>query len=315
MNITDMTEDSDPDTPWFHPDARKTGGFLMEIDNNYDETYKFLSGFYNGGLKYMFKEPEGPDPEKGITEEFFNKAKDYMIGYVTDMESEIKNISTTAYQNNDDEDYGYRYYLDMDSAIWFMFVNELTGNGDFFNTDGEMNTTYYGPHSTYLYKDRDVMNEDGVITTHNKLHFGPVWDFDYKTFVTTYTNYYKSGNTVRAGSTENRIKWVGAENQNYYYYYLCKDPRFRQQMNTLWSTYKEKVSALNFNQEIDRLVKEIRLSEEINTAMWGNTNFDQHQYQNGGDNLKTFDEAVALLKTAYSNKLTFMNNNLSTLNQ
>lgn len=291
VNITDMTEDSEEDTPWFHPDARKTGGFLMEIDNNYDEDYKFLSGFYNGGLKYMFKEPEGPDPEKGITEAFFNEAKDYMTTYITNMETEIKGISTSAYQANyDDEDYGYRYYLDMDSAIWFMFVNELTGNGDFFNTDGEMNTTYYGPHSTYFYKDRDVMNVNGEITTHNKLHFGPVWDFDYLTF------YDKNG--TRSS------RWVGVAESGYYYYYFTQDPKFRARTKELWRAYKPIIESAMLTY-IDDMKKKLLVSEPINTAMWGYSNTSQDQHQNG-DNTYTFDKAVTYMKNAFTKKLNFM---------
>lgn len=197
-----------------------TGPYLMEIDNNFDEQYKFESGFYNSGLKYMFADPDS---------DLSSEAQAYMENYIKEMERLIKKIRD---RRNPDYD-GYKEYLDMDSAIWFMFINELTGNGDFFNTDGGTGSTYYGPHSTFLYKDRDVMNEDGT-TTVSKLFMGPVWDFDYKTFIST----LKTGYTQ-----ENRSKkWVGANNQNYYYYYLCKDPEFKQRMLELWETYYGKVT-------------------------------------------------------------------------
>ena len=174
-NRLNLTKVEDEDIPNI-----VSGPFLMEIDNNYDETYKFLSGFYSygqneasKGLKYMFKFPD---------ENLSNAAQTYMKTYITDMEALIKKIP----QRN----YGYREYLDMDSAIWFMFVNELTGNGDFFNTTTSSSYKWYGPHSTYFYKDMDVINEaeDGTTTsTRSKLFMGPVWDFDYLTF------YDKSG--------------------------------------------------------------------------------------------------------------------------
>ena len=276
-----------------------TGGYLMEIDNNYDEQYKFISGFYGSssnpsGLKYMFKEPD-----ENLPDEAFN----YMKTYIQNMETLIKRIRR--YQ-----DYGYREYLDMDSAIWFMFVNELTGNGDFFNTDSNNTSSqWYGPHSTYLYKDRDVQNEDGT-TTVSKLFMGPVWDFDYKTFISTLTTTSWNGST----SSENRIKWVGANNSNYYYYYLCKDPEFRSRMLSLWSEYKEVITPAAFSKYIDDMADYIRLSEEFNTRMWGYTNTSQDQGQNG-DNLFSFQEAVNLMKQAFSNKRTFIDNNIESLNQ
>ena len=185
LNLTEIQDDevgtSDP--------YLITGPYIMEIDNNYDEQYKFKSGFYGrtsspDGLKYMFHEPD---------ENLSEAAQNYMKDYIQSMESLIKKIP--------DGIYGYRRFLDMDSAIWFMFINELTGNGDFFNTDNtSTSSTYYGPHSTFLYKDRD--KEDGTLS---KLFMGPVWDFDYLTFCN------KSGRSNR---------WVGVHQSNYYYYYL-----------------------------------------------------------------------------------------------
>lgn len=281
-----------------------SGGYLMEIDNNYDENYKFLSEFYGVtrygrftpyGLKYMFN-----DPDENLPDDAFN----FMKGYIQDMEALIKGIRNNSnynYGNNTDKDYGYRGYLDMDSAIWFMFVNELTGNGDFFNTDGGVTTEYYGPHSTYLYKDRDIQNDDGTITR-SKLHMGPVWDFDYKTFISKLNN-------------EQRSKmWVGANQQNYYYYYLCKDPMFRERMLYLWEEYREIITPKAFTNHIDSMADYIRLSELFNTRMWGYSNTSQDQGQNG-DNELSFQDAVDLVKKAFKEKRVFMDDYLETLNQ
>lgn len=297
VNIKDFSEKKDI-----------TGGFLMEIDNNFDEKYRFLSEFYgetkNGnftpyGLKYMFKEPDEDLPDT---------AKYHMISFVQEMENRIKAIPNNVdnYRNNTDENYGYRAYLDMDSAIWFMFVQELTGNGDFFNTDGGVSTTYYGPHSTYLYKDRK--KSDG---TESKIFMGPVWDFDYHTFI------YERKRTTwgREYVEESRWnKWVGANQQNYYYYYLCKDPVFRSRMLSLWEGYKALVNSTDFATYINSMAEYIKESEVLNTEMWGwsNTNLDQGQ---NGDNNMDFLPAVAELIKAYSAKLGWMDENLSTLNQ
>ena len=285
-----------------------TGGYLLEIDNNYDETYKFLSGFYKSGsstkgLKYMFKEPDEDLPDAAMT---------YVKNYIQTMEGLIKKIpnNISSYRNNTDKNYGYRAYLDMDSAIWFMFINELTGNGDFFNTDGSVSDKWYGPHSTYLYKDRDVQNADGT-TTSSKLFMGPVWDFDYKTFISVLKT---TGWNGRITTEDRSHKWVGANQQNYYFYYLCKDPVFRARMLELWGQFRAIVTPAAFNEYINGMANSIRLSEEFNTEKWGNNNTQQDQAQNG-DNTLSFQEAVNLMKQAFQEKLEWMDANLQNLNQ
>lgn len=259
-----------------------TGGYLMEIDNNYDENYKFLSGFYKSGsgwnaevkgLKYMFKEPD-----ENLPDEAFN----YMVQYIQDMETLIKKIPNG--------NYGYREYIDIDSAIWFMFLNELTGNGDFFNTDGSVGSTWYGPHSTYLYKDRDLA--DG---TRSKLFMGPIWDFDYLTF------YNKSGRPSRSN------KWVGVAESNYYYYYFTQDPVFRSRAYELWSAYKPIIESAMLTY-IEDMKDYLTLSEEFNSDKWGWDGTDQDQ---NGDNGDTFISAVSKMKTAFTTKLNFMDGKIT----
>ena len=269
VNITKLEDDEVGSTdPYII-----TGPYIMEIDNNFDEQFKFRSGFYGnsstGGLKYMFHDPDEDLTEAAVT---------YMKNYIQNMESFIKKIP-----NNN---FGYRSFIDMDSAIWFMFVNELTGNGDFFNTDGNVGSTYYGPHSTFLYKDRDKF--DG---TAGKLFMGPVWDFDYLTF------YDKSGSPSRSN------KWVGVSQSNYYYYYFTQDSLFRKRTQELWRKYKPRIESATLSY-IDEMKNHLTLSEKFNTKMWEYNGTDQFQ---NGDNEDDFDTAVTKMKSAFTTKLNFMN--------
>ena len=191
--------------------------------------------------------------------------------------------------------YGYRDYIDMDSAIWFMLVNELTGNGDFFNSDGGVGTTWYGPHSTYMYKDRDLA--DGI---RSKRFMGPVWDFDYLTF-------YNQSGGWQSPSRSN--KWVGVAEDNYYYYYFTQDPTFRARISELWSSYKPLIESAMLT-HIDEMKDQLLLSEPINTAMWGYSNTNQDQGQNG-DNGDTFETAVSKMKSAFTTKLNFMDTKIA----
>ncbi len=235
---------------WKKKDTEITGGFMMEIDNNYDEANKFKSQQFK--LKYMFKDPD---------EDLTTAATDYMKNFINTLEGKIKNASNGQ----------YRADFDIDSAIWFMFVNELTGNGDFYNEN--YSDEYKGPHSTYLYKDKG-----------GKLTLGPVWDFDYLTFMTSRSS-----------------KWAGANQSSYYFKSLCSDPVFRARLVELWDLYKSNLTG--FEDYVNSMADQIRESEKFNTTMWGYSGQDQDQNE---DNTLDFQAAVNRMKTAFSNKLTWM---------
>ena len=222
----------------------------------------------------MFK-----DPDDDLTTDAIN----YMKSFINTLEGKIKNASNGQYRDD----------FDIDAAIWFMFVNELTGNGDFYNEN--YSDEYKGPHSTYLYKDKG-----------GKLTMGPVWDFDYLTFMPSRTS-----------------KWAGANQSGYYYKSLCNDPVFRARLLELWGHYKNKITKITannktaFEEYIDTMADHIRKSEEFNTTMWGYSNTNQDQGQNE-DNTLGFQAAVDRLKEAFSGKLTWMDgkfdNNFTTFN-
>lgn len=101
-----------------------TGGYLMELDVNYDEAYKFESSMYQ--LPYMFKDPDE------VNESQFA----YMQNYINSMEASIY----------DDEELvagKFMEYMDIDSSIDWWIVHELVGNGE----PGH-------PKSVYMHKDK-----------------------------------------------------------------------------------------------------------------------------------------------------------------
>lgn len=283
VNITEMDPlETDP--------LKITGGYIMEIDNNWDDDNSFYSGDYPGSqsnngfkFKYQFKEPDEEDRS--------DAAYEYMTKHIAMVEGLIKRIPKTS-SYTEEERKEYRNYIDVESTIWFMIVNELTSNGDFYNEN--YSDTYKGPHSTYMYKDRDKLNNDGT-TTVSKIYFGPIWDFDYLTFMPSRAN-----------------KWAGADQKNYYYNYFYADADFRSEMTQLWNTYKNYFSGLP--DYIDQMARKIRLSEEFDGEMWWNTaahgNADQNQ--NGELNMD-FDQAVANIKSGFSSKWSYINNNISKL--
>lgn len=214
-------------------DEEKTGGFLMEIDCYYDEEHKFISPEFK--LKYMFKDPDGKEGNYGA-------AYMYMADYIGDFERVLKTRSCM-------NAHEYKNYLDDDSAIWFMLINELTENRDFFQTvpgdcplDDPRNK--YGPHSTYLFKDRG-----------GKLFMGPVWDFDYSTFV-----------PQSSVESVNRTGWRGFDHSGYYYPFLCSDPDFVNKIKDLWDSGKEEF--LELPAYIQRMAEKLSLSHQFDDALW-----------------------------------------------
>ncbi len=116
VNITEIDED-------VTSGDLLSGGYIMELDINYDEAYKFMST--RQSLPYMFKDPDE------VNDAQFN----YMKQYVDQLETAL--YDKTKFQARE-----FVNYMDLDSYIDWWFVHELTGNA-------EPNW----PKSCYMHKD------------------------------------------------------------------------------------------------------------------------------------------------------------------
>jgi len=121
-----------------------TGGYLMEIDRNFDEQAKFRSATYD--FPYMFKQPDSDDIVPQQTA--------YMQAFIDTLEATLADDARLAQRE-------YAQHLDIESYINWWLVYELASN----------NEPIQGPFSCYCYKDRM-----------DKLKAGPVWDFDLYSF-------------------------------------------------------------------------------------------------------------------------------------
>jgi hypothetical protein len=100
-----------------------TGGYIFELDVNYDETYKFYSS--RRQLPWMFKDPDEVNDAQFA----------YVQSYVNQMEAALyDSLEFTARKFTD--------YMNLDSYVDYWFVYELTGNW-------EPNH----PKSVYMHKD------------------------------------------------------------------------------------------------------------------------------------------------------------------
>lgn len=152
-----------------------TGGFLIELDDTYDEVSKFRT---QSGQPIMVKAPE------------YAATNDAMFGYIREyiqaVESAIMSPDgTTQWQG---ETVHYEDLIDVDSFVDFFLLTEV-----FANLDSMFK-------STYMYKD-----------VGGKLTMGPLWDFDLcagGSMVIEFTEYYdKWQTTYRSLSTAQGNQW------------------------------------------------------------------------------------------------------------
>lgn len=192
------------------------------------------------GMPYMFKDPD----------EVTDAQVDYMYNYVSALEEVLCDQARL-------EAGEYADYLDVDSFIDWWLVHELTGNSE-----------PYHPKSSYMHKDRGGL-----------LKAGPVWDFDWETFVP-----YKSGGFVVSGAI--------------YYGYLFKDDAFVARVKERWALLKPALEGVGefISSEADRIAPAV----EENIRLWP---IDVTVNQ---DEQLSFADAVRRMRTSYENKLRWL---------
>ena len=231
----------------------------------------------------MFKEPD-EDPSDDDFDSRYLDGYAWMKNYINEFERVLKTRKSV-------EDGEYENYLNTESAIKFVLLNELSGNRDFFQNGDE---DHFGPHSTYLYKDKG-----------GKLFMGPGWDFDYETYI--------AQSYINQNSDDG---WRGFLKTGYYYHYLRYNADFVEEIKSIWN---EKYSALSgLPGYIDNMVKKIKLSQEFDEALWpyeGETNRnDNHDYYSGRyprGTLISFSTAISTMKTNFSARLQWIDDRIN----
>lgn len=261
-------------------------GYLLEFDDNYDEVDKFRTG---RGLPCMFK-----DEVSKYSSDIYNQVK-----------ARIEAVEANLEAGNYEEAYSD---LDINSVIDYFFIQELTFNDE-----------YKHPKSVYM-----LIDGDGKLTA------GPVWDFDWQTFI----NYdkvqvmnSKYGGTYSCRNTDEWLygksklaEWhlIGGydyENDMPYMWYplLFKDANFRARVQERWAVIYPHL--LNVVARIDEFAVSNKVSEQFNYAMWplvGLKNSVGSAFN--GDEDMSFDEAIATMKQAYTERLDWMNSSITSGN-
>lgn len=262
-------------------------GYLLEFDDNFDEVDKFRT---RRGLPCMFK-----DEVNKYSSDIFNQVKARIEAVESNLE--VGNYEA-AYSD-----------LDINSVIDYFFIQELTFNDE-----------YKHPKSVYM-----IMNGS------DKLAAGPVWDFDWQTFVNY--DYVQAMNSKYGGiySCRKNDEWLyGASklaewhliggydyvNDMPYMWYplLFKDATFRAKVQERWAVIYPHL--LNVVNKIDEFAAQNKVSEQYNSAIWpldSNIKVDLGCGYNGDEDM-SFDEAIASMKKAYTDRLNWMNSNITSGN-
>ena len=234
-----------------------TGGYLLEMDTyaaDSDETpfsskHKVNTEKGNTNINIKIKDPEAED----LTQQQF----DYIVGYFHAFEDALYG------ENWLDEKSGYKNYIDLTSFIDIYLISELIYHWEWRH-----------PKSSYIYKDRD-----------SKLCFGPMWDYDWKTF------------TVKSGWYCKEYLW---------YPRLFTDPEFVKQLKARWATlYPEFQTAVAYlNNKRNQLLE----SAELNYAIW-----TDKAHSTNGENDISYKEAANRLTTNFIARLEWLNTEIEAL--
>lgn len=174
------------------------------------------------------------------------------FSYIEDFVNTVENLLADG-----DFERVFADYLDIDSFVDYWMVYEIVGN-----------TELHGPFSCYMYKKRG-----------GKLYAGPIWDFDYTTFRTSYTS---------------RISIV----EYVWYKYLFQSDTFRTRVRERFA------EALPFLRTVPDYIRSrqemLRRSAELNWAIWTDI---ADTAKGNGDEVLPSDEAIDRMIEGYEARL------------
>ena len=257
-------------------DSDVTGGYILKVDRpegnfthpgEYTTNNSFMS-YYGSTLdsgssdvNFLYGYPKVDD----ITQE----QRDYISGYVMDFETSLASYNFTHPINGN----RYEEYVDVDSFVDFMILNEITNNIDSYRL------------STFMYKDAG-----------GKLEMGPVWDFNLG-----------FGNTGGSCGLDLPIGWSFNTNCSlatlFWWERLVEEPVFISRLQTRWSELRAGVfSDESVLSRIDSYVSELAGSVDKNFEKWDILGKYVWPVVIG----KTYEEEVDFLKSWLSERMIWM---------
>ena len=249
-------------------------GILAELDNNYGTAEDYY--FYTGASKTLFTLK---DAKSGVPDKVEGPLPaDTQAGW-DDMKATLNKLDSLLAASSPNWTEILKV-IDLESFVRFYFVNELTENPEITSS------------SIYFYKDG----------TTDKLHAGPVWDFD--SALGNYDKAERFGAFTESEYTKNAQ--ILRAKGNGWYYELFRNPQFVQKANEMWTGgIAYQVNALPG--KIDTYKAQVQASAAKNFAMWKILGGPTLLLAGSGkDYATTYDGEVAYLKNWVSKRSTHL---------
>jgi hypothetical protein len=259
-------------------DLTDSKGVLAELDNNYGtgEDYYFASAASKTLFTLKDAKAGVPDPGDGesMDDAVFAETK---AGW-NDMKKTINTLDSLLAKSSPDWT-AVSTIIDVDSFVNFYFVQELTANYDAANS------------SVFLYKNG----------TADKLHAGPVWDFDIA------LGNFSQGERYGADAKSEYVKNLDVlrSTASPWWDSLFRSPQFVQRANALW-TSGIAYHAASLPSRIDGYAAEVQASAANNFVRWPILGKTSLLGASGGTYASTYGGEVSDLKSWVSARQSHM---------
>ena len=189
---------------------------------------------------------------------------------VSDIKAKMDNVETVLYNNHNYSN------IDFNSFADYWIVEELTEN---------IETASLNPGSVFC---QYIVSQDKII-------MGPVWDFDYSTFLPYFP--FMAGKDICS-----RLDYRNIISPGSYSDPLCVIPSDGKMTERFVNTHSV------FYNKFDEVYNQILKSEKLNSELWIPLNLPGNYWP---DKDLSFREAVNSQKTYYAAKLSFMNTKIN----
>jgi len=236
-----------------------TGGYILKIDKS---TGSSCDAWYSS-IGNVLLQVEYP-----ICEDIAGEQKQYIKQYINDFESVLFSEFYT------DTLIGYRSFIDVDSFIDYMILNEISKNIDAYKL------------STFIYKDRNSV--DG------KLKMGPIWDYNV-----AFGNVDFNFGNLTDGLFAYDYPWWNR---------LLQDTSFSNSLKRRWREVREnQLSNEHLINLIDSMATYLNEAQDRNFTKWDNLG------TRGWPNFfagPTYESEISFLKGWLINRINWLDNNM-----
>lgn len=258
----------------------RTGGYIIKNDY-WDSGNSWLLNYHpidhsNFDVHLVY---DYPKPDNITTAQ-----KTYLQTFINDYETALYGLN---YADSID---GYSKFIDVDSFIDYLIVNELARNNDGFKK------------SSYFYKDID--SETAI----SKLHAGPVWDFDWAWKNIDECSIFAA--TDGSGWAHHINDCNPDVNSPGWYIRLMQDANFKNKLRCRWDDLRTTILSTDYlNNYIDATALYLNSAQQRHFERWGNLGFNTGTPEIGSDPA-TFAGQITKFKNWIALRLAWLDANI-----